>query len=255
MKGNRLFRGWKSPIPFSAMQLYIDTANLNEIRQAAEMGVLDGVTTNPSLVRTVGADFHTRLRDICKIVKGPVSAEVVSVTHDEMIEEAQPLIDIAPNIVNKLPCIVEGLKACKTLSDRGVKTNMTLCFQSLQALMVAKAGAFLVSPFVGRVDDVAGDGMKLIEEIRTIYDNYGFNNKILAASIRHPLHMVQAAMVGADVATVPFSVIQQMMKHPLTDQGLAKFLADWEKTKAVTSKDGAAGKSAPHKKSQKAAMA
>ena len=239
------------------MQLYIDTANLNEIRQAADMGVLDGVTTNPSLVAKEGADFHTRLRDICKIVKGPVSAEVVSITHDEMIKEAQPLIDIAPNIVIKLPCIVEGLKACKTLADRGVKTNMTLCFQPLQALMVAKAGAFLVSPFVGRVDDVAGDGMKLIEEIRTIYDNYGFDTKILAASIRHPLHMVQAATVGADVATVPFSVIQQMMKHPLTDQGLAKFLADWEKTKAVASpaKDGAAEKSGPHKKSQKPAMA
>src|SRR5436190_19517987 len=191
------------------MQLYIDTANLNEIRQAADMGVLDGVTTNPSLVAKEGADFHTRLRDICKIVKGPVSAEVVSLTHDEMIAEAEPLIDIAENIVIKLPCIVEGLKACKTLSDRGVKVNMTLCFQPLQALMVAKAGAFLVSPFVGRVDDVAGEGMQIIREIRVIYDNYGFETKILAASIRHPLHKVQAAMIGADVATGPFSGIQQ----------------------------------------------
>lgn len=233
------------------MQLYIDTANLNEIKQAADMGILDGVTTNPSLVAKEGADFHTRLKEICKIVKGPVSAECVSLTHDEMIKEAQPLIDIAENIVIKLPCIVEGLKACKTLSDRGVKTNMTLCFQPLQALMVAKAGAFLVSPFVGRIDDVGTDGMQLIREIRTIYDNYGFDTKILAASIRHPLHMVQASLIGADVATVPFSVIQQMMKHPLTDQGLAKFLADWEKTKSTA----APAASSPPRKSPKPAMA
>lgn len=213
------------------MHIYIDTANLNEIRQAAEMGVLDGVTTNPSLVAKEGVDFHTRLKEICRIVKGPVSAEVVSVEHDDMIEEAQPLIDVAENIVIKLPCIPEGLKACKTLSDRGVKVNMTLCFQPLQALLVAKAGAFLVSPFVGRVDDVSGEGMEIIRQIRTIYDNYGFTTKILAASIRHPLHLVQSALIGADVATVPFSVIQQMMKHPLTDVGLQKFIADWEKAK------------------------
>jgi len=237
------------------MQLYIDTANLNEIRQAADLGVLDGVTTNPSLVAKEGADFHTRLRDICKIVKGPVSAEVVSITHDEMIEEAEPLIDIAENIVIKLPCIVEGVKACKTLSDRGVRVNMTLCFQPLQAMMVAKAGAFIVSPFVGRIDDVAGDGMELIKQIRVIYDNYGYDTKILAASIRHPLHMVQAAMIGADIATVPFSVIQQMLKHPLTDQGLAKFLADWEKTKSETPSAGASGKSSGDKKRPKPAMA
>jgi transaldolase len=230
------------------MQLYIDTANLNEIQQASDMGVLDGVTTNPSLVVKEGVDFHTRLKEICRIVKGPVSAEVVAVTHDEMIAEAEPLIDIAENIVIKLPCIVEGLKACKTLSDRGIKTNMTLCFQPLQAMMVAKAGAFLVSPFIGRIDDVSGDGMQLIREIRTIYDNYGFETKILAASIRHPLHLVQAALIGADVSTVPFSVIQQVMKHPLTDVGLQKFLADWEKGQAALSK------SSP-KKAAKPAMA
>src|SRR5438552_3891515 len=153
------------------MQLYIDTANLNEIRQASEMGILDGVTTNPSLVAKEGADFHTRLRDICKIVKGPVSAEVVSITHDEMIAEAEPLIHIAENIVIKLPCIVEGLKACKTLADRDVKVNMTLCFQPLQAMIVAKAGAFIVRLFVGRIDDVAGEGMGVIRQIRVIYDN------------------------------------------------------------------------------------
>ena len=164
------------------MQIYIDTANLDEIRQAHDLGVLDGVTTNPSLVAKEGADFHSRLKDICRIVKGPVSAEVVSVMHDDMIAEAEPLTQIAPNIVIKLPCIVEGLKACKTLSDRGVKTNMTLCFQPLQAMLVAKAGAFLVSPFIGRVDDIAGDGMELIKQIRTVYDNYGFKTKILAAS-------------------------------------------------------------------------
>jgi len=216
------------------MQLYIDTASLDEIKQAFDMGVLDGVTTNPSLVAKEGVDFHKRLKEICEIVKGPVSAEVVAITHDEMIKEAEPLIKIAPNIVIKLPCIAEGVKACKTLSDRGVKTNMTLCFQPLQALMVAKAGAFLVSPFVGRVDDISGDGMELIQQIRTIYDNFGFETKILAASIRHPLHMVQSAMIGADVATVPFSVIQQMLKHPLTESGLAKFLADWEKAKSTS---------------------
>lgn len=215
------------------MELYIDTANLEEIRKAADLGVLDGVTTNPSLVAKEGVDFHTRLEEICQIVNGPVSAEVVSLDHDGMIAEAEDLIPIAPNIVIKLPCIEEGLRACKTLADRGVKTNMTLCFQPLQAMMVAKAGAFLVSPFIGRIDDVSADGMDLIQQIRTIYDNYGFMTKILAASIRHPMHLVQAAMIGADVSTVPFKVIQQVMKHPLTDAGLKTFLADWEKAKAA----------------------
>jgi transaldolase len=221
------------------MDLYIDTANLNEIATAAAMGVLDGVTTNPSLVAAEGVDFHTRLRDICRIVKGPVSAEVVATDHDGMIAEAEPLLAIADNIVIKLPCIEDGLKACKTLADRGVKVNMTLCFQPLQALLVAKAGAFLVSPFVGRVDDVSADGMELIQQIRTIYDNYGFATKILAASIRHPMHLVQSALIGADVATVPFKVIQQMMKHPLTDVGLKRFLDDWEKTRQSAPKAAA----------------
>jgi transaldolase len=209
------------------MELYIDTANLDEIKAAAELGVLDGVTTNPSLVAKEGVDFRTRLTEICAVVPGPVSAEVVSTDHDGMIIEAEALTEIAPNIVIKLPCIFDGLKACKTLADRGVRVNMTLCFQPLQALMVAKAGAFLVSPFVGRIDDVGGDGMELIQQIRQIYDQYGYPTKILAASIRHPQHMVQAALIGADVATVPFKVIQQFMKHPLTDVGLERFLADW----------------------------
>jgi transaldolase len=191
------------------MELYIDTANIDEIRRAAALGVLDGVTTNPSLVAKEGVDFHTRLKEICQVVKGPVSAEVVSLEHDGMVAEAEVLTALADNICIKLPCIEEGLKACKTLSDRGVKVNMTLCFQPMQALLAAKAGAFLISPFLGRIDDISGDG------------------------IRHATHMVQAAMLGADVATVPFKVIQQLLKHPLTDIGLEKFLADWEKTKAA----------------------
>lgn len=211
------------------MELYIDTANLDEIKEAAALGVLDGVTTNPSLVAKEGVDFHTRLEEICEVVTGPVSAEVVSLDHDGMIAEANVLLKIASNIVIKLPSTVDGLKACKTLSDRGVRTNMTLCFQPLQAMMVAKAGAFLVSPFVGRIDDIGGDGMALIQQIRQIYDNYGYETKILSASIRHPQHMVQAALIGSDVATVPFNVIKQFMNHPLTDSGLEKFLADWKK--------------------------
>lgn len=211
------------------MDIYIDTANLNEIREAHALGVLDGVTTNPSLVAREKVDFHTRLREICEVVQGPVSAEVVSTEHDGMIREADKLTQIADNIVIKLPSTVEGLKACKTLSDRGVRVNMTLCFQALQALLVAKAGAFLVSPFIGRVDDIAGDGVHLIGQIRAIYDNYGYETQILAASIRHSKHLVDVALAGADVATVPFSVIKQMMSHPLTDVGLEKFLSDWRK--------------------------
>jgi transaldolase len=216
------------------MELYIDTANIEEIREAAALGVLDGVTTNPSLVAKEGVDFHTRLREICEVVTGPVSAEVVSTDHDGMIAEAEDLIPVADNIVIKLPCIEEGLKACKTLSDRGVRVNMTLCFQPLQAMMAAKAGAFLISPFLGRIDDIGNDGMELVQQIRQIYDNYGFTTKILAASIRHPQHLVQCALLGADVATVPFGVIQQVLKHPLTDIGLKKFLDDWSRSRATT---------------------
>jgi transaldolase len=212
------------------MLLYIDTANLDEIKEAASLGILDGVTTNPSLIaKEKGVSYAQRLKEICDVVKGPVSAEVISTEYSSMLKEADQHLKIASNIVIKLPTTVDGLKACKTLADRGVKTNMTLCFQPLQALMVAKAGAFLVSPFVGRLDDVAEDGMELIQNIRTIYDNYGFKTKILAASIRHPLHMVQCALAGADVATVPFGVIKGMLKHPLTDTGLAKFLEDYKK--------------------------
>lgn len=221
------------------MDIYIDTANLDEIKRAAGLGVLDGVTTNPSLIAREGADHHTRLEEICGVVKGPVSAEVVATDHDGMVAEADELAQIAPNIVVKLPCIEAGLQACCTLAGRGVRINMTLCFQPLQALMVAKAGAFLVSPFVGRIDDVGGDGMEIIQQIRQIYDNYGFQTKILTASIRHPQHMVQAAMIGSDVATCPFNVIQQVMKHPLTDVGLKKFLEDAHKARAQVPKQAA----------------
>jgi transaldolase len=212
------------------MDLYIDTANLDEIKQAAALGVLDGVTTNPSLIaKEKGTDYATRLAEICEVVPGPVSAEVIATDFDGMMTEGRERAAIADNIVVKLPSTVDGLRACKAMSDEGIRTNLTLCFQPLQALMVAKAGAFLVSPFIGRIDDIADDGMALIQQIRTIYDNYGFETKILAASIRHPKHMVESALIGADVATVPFSVIRQMMNHPLTDAGLEKFLADYKK--------------------------
>ena len=211
------------------MDLYIDTANLDEIKQAADMGVLDGVTTNPSLIAKEGIDYAKRLAEICEVVAGPVSAEVIATDYDGMMKEGRARAKIADNIVIKLPCTLDGLKACKSLSDEGTRTNLTLCFQPLQALMVAKAGAFLVSPFIGRLDDIAQDGMDLIAQIRQIYDNYGLQTKVLAASIRHPLHFVQCALAGADVATVPFAVIKQVMKHPLTDVGLEKFLADYKR--------------------------
>lgn len=211
------------------MDLYIDTASLDEIKQAADMGVLDGVTTNPSLIAKEGVDYGVRLAEICKVVEGPVSAEVIATAYEGMMREGRERAKIAGNIVVKLPCTLDGLKACKSMSDEGIRTNLTLCFQPLQALMVAKAGAFLVSPFIGRLDDIAQDGMELIGQIREIYDNYGLPTKVLAASIRHPLHFVQCALAGADVATVPFKVIQQVMQHPLTDSGLEKFLADYKK--------------------------
>ncbi len=212
------------------MELYIDTANLDEIREAHDLGVLDGVTTNPSLIAKEGVDYGKRLAEICEIVSGPVSAEVLAVDAEGMIVEGRERAKIAPHIVVKLPSTIDGLKACKALADEGTRTNMTLCFQPLQALMVAKAGAFLVSPFIGRLDDIGQDGMDLIAQIRQIYDNYNYQTKILAASIRHPLHMVNCALAGADVATVPLKVIKQFMSHPLTDTGLEKFIADYQKT-------------------------
>ena len=211
------------------MKLFIDTANLDEIRAANELGVLDGVTTNPTLISKENVDMKARLKEICQIVHGPVSAEVLATSSDAMLREAEQYLPIADNITIKLPCTPDGVRALKKLADRGVKVNMTLCFQPLQALIVAKAGATFVSPFVGRFDDEAEDGMNVIREIRTIYNNYHFKTQILAASIRSPFHLTQAALVGADVATVPFAVIEKMLYHPLTDIGLKKFLDDWGK--------------------------
>lgn len=211
------------------MQFFIDTADIAEIKKAHAMGVLDGVTTNPSLVAKTGRPFHDVLREICEVVDGPISAEVVSIDHAGIVAEGRELAKIHSNIVVKVPLIVEGLKAVKTLSSEGIKTNVTLCFSPTQALLAAKAGATYISPFVGRLDDISFDGMELIQQIREIYDNYGFDTEILVASVRNPLHVLQAARLGADVATCPLSVIEQLAKHPLTEIGLAKFLADWEK--------------------------
>lgn len=211
------------------MELYVDTANLDEIKKAADLGVLDGVTTNPSLIAKEGVDYGDRLAEICEIVSGPVSAEVIATDYEGMMAEADTRIGIAENIVIKLPCTTDGVRACNSLAERGVRTNMTLCFQPLQAWMVAKAGAFLVSPFIGRIDDIGQDGMELIHQIRQAYDTHGYQTKVLAASIRHPKHMLDCLLAGADVATVPYKVIEGLLNHPLTDAGLAKFLEDYAK--------------------------
>ena len=211
------------------MKFFLDTANLDEIRQAASLGVLDGVTTNPSLIAKEGADFEKRIYDICEIVQGPVSAEVVSTDAEGMYAEAQKLKKIHRWVVVKLPTIAEGLRAAKRLLAEGTKVNMTLCFSASQALLVGKVGATYVSPFVGRLDDISHVGMDLVRDIVTIYRNYSFPTQVLAASLRHPLHVVDAAKAGAHVATMPYKVIEQLIKHPLTDKGLAQFLKDWEK--------------------------
>lgn len=211
------------------MKLFIDTANINEIKEAAAMGLLDGVTTNPSLVYKEGKDFRKLLDEILAIVDGPVSAEVISTDYDGIMKEAGELSKIHKNIVIKVPLIKEGLKAVKSLSDEGVKTNVTLCFSPLQALMAAKAGATYISPFVGRLDDISHNGMELISQIVDIYRNYDYATQVLVASVRHPLHILEAALIGADVCTVPFDVINKMFNHPLTDLGLDKFLKDWNK--------------------------
>jgi transaldolase len=211
------------------MDLYIDTASLEEIKRAHDMGVLDGVTTNPSLIAKEGVDYTKRLAEICEVVKGPVSAEVIATDFEGMVREGRERAKIAENIVVKLPCTPDGVRACKALTGEGTRTNLTLCFQPLQALIVAKAGAFLVSPFIGRIDDVGDEGMDLIVKIRQIYDNYGYETKVLAASIRHTNHLLNCALAGADVATVPFKVIDGMLKHPLTDIGIERFVADYRK--------------------------
>ena len=212
------------------MKIFIDTANLKEIQEAADMGLLDGVTTNPSLVAKEGhKDFRTMLEKICAIVDGDISAEVVSTDYQGIIKEGRELAKINKNIVIKVPLIKEGLKAVKTLKEEGIKTNVTLCFSPSQALLAAKAGAYLISPFVGRLDDISYNGMDLISQIVQIYQNYNYETQVLVASVRHPMHFVEAALMGADVCTMPFKVIEMLAKHPLTDIGLEKFLADWKK--------------------------
>ena len=213
------------------MKFFIDTADTKEIKEAAALGILDGVTTNPSLIKKSGRPFAEVAREICELVPGPVSLEVTSIECDGMLKEADALLKYGENVVIKLPLIPEGLKACKRLSDQGVRTNVTLCFQPVQALLAAKAGASYISPFVGRLDDLGQEGMSIIPQIRQIYDNYGFETEILVASIRSPIHVLDAALVGADVATIPFSVFKQLVHHPLTDKGLAQFLEDWKSVK------------------------
>ena len=211
------------------MKIFLDTANVAEIKEATSLGVLDGITTNPSLVAKEGRDFKELLKEICSIVHGPVSAEVVATDAAGMMREGRELAKVADNIVVKVPLIAEGLKAVKCLKAEGIRTNVTLCFSPNQALLAAKAGAYILSPFVGRLDDISTSGMDLIKQILTIYGNYGFETQVLVASIRHPIHVVEAAMMGAHIGTMPYKVFEQLIKHPLTDIGLEKFLADWRK--------------------------
>ena len=211
------------------MQIFIDSADIEEIRDAAAMGVVDGVTTNPSLVAKTGRPFKDVLVDICEVIDGPISAEVIATDYHGMMTEARSLAKMHENIVVKIPLIAEGLKAVRTLTEEGIRTNVTLCFSPTQGLLAAKAGATYVSPFIGRIDDISGNGMEIVEQLVTIYQNYGLTTQVLAASIRHPVHVVQASLIGAHVATLPHKVIHQLVKHPLTDSGLERFLADAKK--------------------------
>ncbi len=214
------------------MKIFIDTANVEQIREAASMGILDGVTTNPTILSREKGDYRDILKEICSIVKGSVSAEVVSNDPPGMLREAKGLAKIAPNITIKVPITTEGLKAVKLIRAEGIMTNVTLVFSSLQALLAAKAGTNFVSPFIGRIDDTSYRGMDLVREIVTIFRNYEFTTEVIVASIRHPLHVVEAALAGAHIATIPFKVIEKLVKHPLTDVGMERFLADWEKVKS-----------------------
>lgn len=211
------------------MKIFIDTANIDEIKEANTWGIVDGVTTNPSLIAKEGRDLQEVINEICSIVDGPISAEVISLEADKMVEEAMELVKLHKNIVIKIPMCIEGLKAVKILSEKGIKTNVTLIFSSQQALLAAKAGATYVSPFVGRLDDIGTTGVNLISDIATIFEVHEMNTQIIAASIRNPIHVSECAMAGSDIATVPFDVLKQMSKHPLTDIGIAKFLSDYEK--------------------------
>jgi len=212
------------------MKFFIDTANVDEIREAKNMGMADGVTTNPSLIAKEGRDFKEIIMEICEIVDGPISAEVIALDAEGMISEARELAKIHRNIVVKIPMTIDGMKAVRTLSDEGIGTNVTLVFSPLQALMAAKAGATYVSPFVGRLDDLSQDGMNLVEQILTMYTSYGFETEVIVASVRHPLHVLSAGMMGAHIATIPFKVLDKLAAHPMTDKGIEAFLADWNKT-------------------------
>lgn len=211
------------------MKFFIDTANVDEIKEAHALGLVDGVTTNPSLIARAGRNFVEVIKEITGIVDGPISAEVVALDHEGMIREGEELAKIHPNIVVKVPMTPEGLKATKALHAKGIKVNVTLIFSPVQALLAAKAGAAYVSPFVGRLDDISQDGMNIVDEIRTIFDNYGYETEIIVASVRNPVHVLDSALIGADIATIPYSVMIQLSKHPLTDIGIEKFLKDWEK--------------------------
>ncbi|MGB9796305.1 fructose-6-phosphate aldolase [Fervidobacterium gondwanense] len=214
------------------MKIFLDTANIDEIRQGVEWGIVDGVTTNPTLIAKEGADFEKRIKEICELVQGPVSAEVISLDWKEMVEEARKLASIDEYVVVKIPMTPDGIRAVKVLSAEGIKTNVTLVFSANQALLAAKAGATFVSPFIGRIDDNGNDGLRLLEEIMQIYTNYGFETEVIAASVRHPMHVVETAMIGVDIATIPFDVLKKMFLHPLTDVGIKRFLQDWEAYKA-----------------------
>ena len=211
------------------MQIFIDSADIKDIRKAADAGLCDGVTTNPSLIMKAGRDYNEALKEICSVVKGPVSAETVALDADGMVKEGVAFSKIAKNIIVKVPMTVEGMKACQQLTKQGIKANVTLCFSANQALLAAKSGAFIISPFVGRLDDIGEVGMDLIKDIRLIYDNYDFKTQILVASVRNTAHVLEAAKIGADIATLPYSVFEQLFKHTLTDVGIKKFLEDWEK--------------------------
>ncbi len=211
------------------MKFFLDTANVEQIRKINELGLLDGVTTNPSLIAKTGRPFPEVVREICKLVEGPVSLEVIGTETKKMVEEANKLVEYGKNVVVKIPITEEGLKAVKILANQGIRTNVTLCFSPLQALLAAKAGASYISPFVGRLDDCAHDGMELIQQIKQIYDNYAYATEIIVASIRHPLHIVQSAMIGAHIVTVPYEVFSKIASHPLTDKGIEIFLKDWAK--------------------------
>jgi len=218
------------------MKIFLDTANIEEIKKAVSLGLIDGVTTNPSLLSKEGREPVAQLREIIKLINGPISAEVISPDADGMVDEAKSLSELSKNIVIKIPMCEQGLMAVKRLAERGVKTNTTLIFSSAQALLAAKAGANYVSPFVGRIDDIAGSGMELVEQIVTIFDNYLFKTEIIVASIRHPVHFVQASLMGAHIATVPFNVLRKLIKHPLTDKGIDTFNKDWERLQSSLKK-------------------